>query len=99
MTAVAPTVTAASHVSRRILRLGCRTRGFDAARFTRYGACTYTGSGDALSASASGWGAGFFHPWGLERNSWISSDPVDSAPGSGSEVRRWAPIFGRSFFP
>src|SRR5680860_1604538 len=48
------------------------------------------------SASASSRGAGFFHPWGSDRNSWTHDAPVASATPRGSAVLTWAPIGGSS---
>src|SRR5205814_2005966 len=76
----------------RILRLGMRILLLADARFTMYGECTYTGSGDARNASASSRGTGFFQLCGSDRNICTRSAPVTSATPSGSSVLTWAPI-------
>src|SRR6201999_147217 len=68
----------------KILRDGIRMRWFADATLMRYGAWTYSGTVDALSASASSRGLGAFQLCGLPRKIWTTSAPSACAAASGS---------------
>src|SRR5438132_442157 len=82
--AAAPMASAPFIVCSRFLRDGMRMRLLADATLMMYGACTYTGRGDAFSASASARGVGAFHPCGLDRKICTQSAFLASAAARGS---------------